>query len=158
MAAELQPIPLAEKAALKAMLDPYLIEHADLVDPRRVHGDPRSYDYFDPYWVDPDRHPYWIMADGERVGFCLVNAHPPSGQTVDHAVAEFSVLAAHRRGGLGRAAVRAMLARHPGQWELQVYHANTGGLAFWPRALAAAGVSARQVLQREDRVIHRFRT
>lgn len=109
MAVELQPIPLAEKAALKAMLDPCLIEHADLVDPRRVHGDPRSYDYFDPYWVDPDRHPYWIMADGERVGFCLVNAHPPSGQTVDHAVAEFSVLAAHRCGGLGRAAVRAVL-------------------------------------------------
>ncbi len=158
MPVELIAIALADKAALKAMLDPYLIEHADQVDPHRVHGDPRSYDYFDPYWVDPARHPYWIIADGERVGFCLVNANAPSGQPIDHAVAEFCVLPAHRRGGLGRAAVRAVLARHPGQWELQVYHANSGGLAFWPRALAAAGVTMRQVLQREDRVIHRFRT
>ena len=158
MAVDLLPIALAEKAALKDMLDPYLVEHADQVDPQRVHGDPRSYDHFDPYWVDPARHPYWIAADGERVGFCLVNAHAPSGQAIDHAVAEFCILPAHRRGGLGRAAVGAVLARHPGQWELQVYRANTGGLVFWPRALAAAGVKARQVLQREDRVIHRFLT
>lgn len=157
MTVELIPVPLAEKTALKAVLDPYLIEHADQVDPQGLHGDPRSYDFFDPYWVDPARHPYWIVADGERVGFCLVNANAPSGQPIDHAVAEFSVLPACRRGGLGQAALGAVLARHPGQWELQVYRANTQGFAFWPRALEAAGVSDWEQIAGEDRVIHRFR-
>jgi len=157
MSVMLEPVTLAEKADLKAMLDPYLVEHAALVDPQGLHGDPKSYEHFDPYWVDPERHPYWIVADETRVGFCLVNAHAPSGQPIDHAVAEFCILPAHRRSGLGRDAVRAVLARHPGQWELQVFRANPSALAFWPRALAAAGVAARQVLQRDDRVIHRFR-
>ena len=158
MPIELAPIPLADKAALKAMLDPYLIEHADQVDPQGVHGDPRSYDFFDPYWVDPARHPYWIVADGERIGFCLVNAHAPSGQPIDHAVAEFCVLPPYRRGGRGQAAVRAVLARHPGQWELQVYRGNAQGFDFWPRALAACWVADWEQIVREDRVIHRFRT
>jgi predicted acetyltransferase len=157
MTADLLPVALAEKAALKDMLDPYLIEHADQVDPQGIQGDPRSYDYFDPYWVDPARHPYWIVADGERVGFCLVNAIAPSGQPIDHAVAEFCIAPAHRRAGLGLAAVAAVLARHPGQWELQVYRPNRQGFAFWPRALAAAGVSDWEQIAHEDRVIHRFR-
>ena len=157
MTVELIPVALAEKAALKAMLDPYLIEHANKVDPDRVHGDPKSYDYFDPYWVDPRRHAYWIVADQARLGFCLVNAHAPSGQPIDHAVAEFNILPAHRRGGLGQAAVQAVLARHPGQWELQVYRANLEGLAFWPRALTAAGIGDWERIDQEDRVIHRFR-
>ena len=158
MTVELIPIPVSEKAALKAVLDPYLIEHADQVDPQGIHGDPGSYDFFDPYWVDPARHPYWIVADGERVGFCLVNTHAPSGQPIDHAIAEFCVLPAYRRAGLGRAALAAVLARHPGQWELQVYRSNRQGFAFWPRALAAAGVADWEQIVQEDRVIHRFRT
>lgn len=157
MTVDLLPVPLAGKAALKAMMDPYLVEHADQVDPERIHGDPTAYDYFDLYWVEPARRPYWIVADGVRVGFCLVNAYAPSGRPIDQAIAEFGIAPEHRRAGLGQAAVRAVLARHPGQWELQVHRANRQGFAFWPRALAAAGVSDREQIAHGDRVIHRFR-
>ena len=158
MPVELRPILLADKAALKAVMNPYLVEHADQVDPARVHGDPTAYEHLDLYWVEPERRPWWIMADGARVGFVLVNAYSPSGLGTDRSISEFHIDPGLRRTGLGSAAARAALATHAGLWELQVFRANTGGLAFWPRALASAGVSARQVLQREDRVIHRFRT
>lgn len=154
---ELAPVPAEERAELRAMMTPYLVEHADQVDPGRIHGDPTEYEFLDLYWQEPERRPFWIMDDGERAGFALVNRHAPSGQAVDHAVAEFYIRPEHRRGGLGVAALRALLRRFPGQWELQVFRANAGGFDFWPRAIAAAGVADWHVLDQVDRVIHRFR-
>jgi predicted acetyltransferase len=154
----LEPVAFEDKAALREILDPYLIAHADLVDPLRVHGDPTVHEYFDLYWVEPQRRPHWITLGGERVGFVLVNAYSPSGLGVDHAISEFCVDPAHRRGGVGTLAVRAVLTSWPGLWELQTYHANLDGMAFWPRAIAAVRPAQWEVLEREDRVIHRFRT
>jgi predicted acetyltransferase len=155
-AVRLEPVSLADKPALWDMMAPYLIEHADKVDPAREHGDPLQYDYFDVYWTEPERHPYWIVAAGERAGFVLVNAWSPSGRGTQHSIGEFCVTPAARRGGLGGAAVRLALASAPGLWELQVYRANPEGMAFWPRAIAAAGAADWEVIESEDRVIHRF--
>ncbi len=77
---------------------------------------------------------------------------------MEHAVAEFCVVPPRRRGGIGREAARLVFAAHPGLWELQVYRANREGLAFWPRAIAAAGARDWTPIQRDDRVIHRFVT
>ncbi|HUZ14230.1 MAG TPA: GNAT family N-acetyltransferase [Caulobacteraceae bacterium] len=153
----LVPVPLADKPALKAMLDPYLVEHADVADPERRYGDPARYPYFDVYWTEPERTPLWILAEGERVGFVLVNAHSPSGRGTDRTIAEFFVLPAWRRRGAGAAAARAALQSRPGQWELQVYKTNPAGMAFWPRAIAAAGARDWERLDLGEPVVHRFR-
>jgi predicted acetyltransferase len=157
-AVRLNPVPLVDKAALKAFLDPYLIAHADLADPERRYGDPTAYEYFDLYWVEPDRSPYWVIADGQPSGFVMVNAWSPSGLGTERAIAEFYVRPELRRRGLGRAAALAAFATHAGLWELQVYRANPLGMAFWPRAIAAAGARDWETIEHEDRVIHRFRT
>ena len=154
----LDPVPLKDKAALKAFLEPYLIAHADLVDPDRKYGDPAAYEYFDLYWVEPERAPFWIIADGQPAGFVLVNAWSPSGRGTQRSIAEFYVRPDLRRRSLGLAAALAAFATHDGLWELQVYRANPGGMAFWPRAIEAAGARDWEVTQGEDRVIHRFRT
>lgn len=154
----LDPAPLQNKAALRAFLEPYLIAHADLVDPERRFGDPTVDEFFDLYWIEPERTPYWVIADGQPKGFVLVNAWSPSGQGTERAIAEFYIRPELRRRGLGRAAALAAFATHPGLWELQVYRANPLGMAFWPRAIEAAGARDWQRLEHEDRVIHRFRT
>ena len=154
----LAPVPVSEKAELRAAMDPYLTAHADLVDPARVHGDPTEQPYFDLYWREPERIPLWILADGRRAGFVLLNAYSPSGQGVDRAISEFHVDPAFRRAGVGTAAALAALATKSGQWEFQVYHANADGMAFWPRVLAIGPISDRQEIAAEDRVIHRFRS
>ena len=74
----------------------YLIEHARKVDPAGVY-DPLDAPYFDLYWVEASRRPYWIAADGERAGFVLVNEWSPSGHGTQHAIAEFCVDAPWRR-------------------------------------------------------------
>jgi predicted acetyltransferase len=158
MTVELARVPLAEAGELRALLDPYLIEHADLVDPRRAHGDPTDQPYFDLYWVEPEREPFWILADGERAGFVLLNAYSPSGRGTERAISEFCVLPAFRLGGVGAAAASLALATHEGQWELQVHRANALGIGFWPRALAAAGVADCELVETPDSVVYRFTT
>lgn len=150
-------VALSEKAELRRLLDPYLIAHAAIVDPERRHGDPTNYPHFDVYWTEPERRPYWIAARGETVGFALINRHAPSGLECDAAVAEFCILPQWRRAGIGLAAARAVFATAPGLWELQVYEATAPGLAFWPRAIAAAGACDVTELRMADRRIHRFR-
>jgi predicted acetyltransferase len=153
----LKPVPLAEKATLRALFNPYLIEHADLVDPQRRYGDPTEQPFFDLYWREPQRAPLWIMAGEARAGFVLLNAHSPSGLGVDRSIAEFYVQPDFRRHGVGAAAVREALCRHPGQWELQVYKANSRAMAFWPQAIEASGASDWERIDLGDRIVHRFR-
>lgn len=153
----LEPVPVADKAALKAMLDAYLAAHAEQVDPQRAGGDPTDYPYFDLYWREPARRPFWIVADGERAGFVMINAWSPTGRGTDNAVAEFYVAPEKRRQGIGLAAAVAALRSAPGWWELQVYRANPAGMSFWRRAIAAAGPSTWERIPLEDRVLHRFR-
>jgi len=152
----LAPVPLAEKAELRAMFEPYLIAHADLADPERRHGDPLQQPHFDLYWNEPGREPLWIVADGARAGFVLLNLHSPSGLGVDRSIAEFCVLPERRREGVGRAAALDALARTAGTWELQVYRANVAAMAFWPKVIAAARPRAWDEIALADRVVHRF--
>lgn len=154
---EVRLVALSEKAELRRLLDPYLTAHADLVDPQRHHGDPTDYPHFDAYWTEPERRPFWIVTSAEAVGFALVNRYSPSGLGCDAAMAEFCILPPWRRAGIGLAAARAVFATAPGLWELQVYEATAPALAFWPRAIAAAGVRDVTELRMADRRIHRFR-
>lgn len=154
----LVPVPLSEKAELRAELNLYLIAHADLVDPARVHGDPTEQPHFDAYWSEAGRRPFWIVGDGAQAGFVLINRYSPSGLGCDAAVAEFCILPPFRRAGVGLAGAHAAFALIAGQWELQVHRATPGAMAFWPRAIATASVDEATEIDLGDRVIHRFRT
>jgi predicted acetyltransferase len=94
------------------------------------------YPFLDSYWQEARRWPYLILADGHLAGFVLINDHSHSGRPIDCAVAEFFVVRKHRRGGVGRAAAKAAIARRPGQWELAVARTNVPAQAFW-RGVAA---------------------
>ncbi|MDP1617247.1 GNAT family N-acetyltransferase [Phenylobacterium sp.] len=153
----LAPVALAEKPELRRLLDPYLIAHADIVDPEGRHGDPTDYPHFDAYWTQAERRPFWISVGDDAAGFALVNRYSPSGLGCDAAVAEFCILPTWRRAGIGLAAARAVFATTPGLWELQVYEATAPALAFWPRAIAAAGAHEATEISLADRRVYRFR-
>ena len=109
-----------------------------------------DYPYLDSYWSDPDRHPYLIRADGQIAGFVLVNAFSHSGLPVDFAIAEFFVMRKHRRGGVGRAAARAVIAPRVGQWELAVARRNTAALPFWRAVAAELAIGPADEIDRDD--------
>ena len=100
------------------------------------------------YWRDASRLPLLIRRGGRPVGFALINAVAHSGLPVDRNMAEFFVLRKHRRAGVASVALRAILTRWPGRWEIAIADRNTAARAFWPRAVAATpGVRDLTVLE-----------
>jgi predicted acetyltransferase len=78
-----------------------------------------------------------ILDEGRRIGFALVGhtPFPYKSAEVDHALAEFFILAAHRRHGSGAEAARQVLGRFPGKWELEVLTRNVPAQRFWLKLL-----------------------
>jgi len=97
------------------------------------------YPFMADYWREADRWPLLIRLDGRLAGFALVNTHSHrDGGRVERNMAEFFVARKFRRGGVASEAVKQILARYPGRWEVAVVERNTAAKAFWPRAIAAA--------------------
>lgn len=84
----------------------------------------------------------YLMLSGEQpVGFAFVRAL----DTPTRVLNSFFVVRGVRRTGVGLAAVRDVLARHPGPWEIAFQDANAGAVRFWRRvATAVAGAAWRE--------------
>ena len=134
----LDPVATAADAALLRALYPLYLH--DLA----AHGADYTLDA-DGTW-QPDLLPYWLSPRAEThalllrvgapalpAGFALVGTRPFPFMTegVDVRMAEFFVLAPHRRTGLGRRAAHALFDRFPGTWEVAQLPRNAPAIAFW---------------------------
>lgn len=121
VAVTLRDAQLVDREQLQRLLAVYLFEFDGRTDP---------YPYLDAYWEEPERLPLLIEVDGEVVGLCLIRRRDDGWS-----IAEFFVLADRRRGGIGRAAVDALVARARSDaaayLEAKVHRDNRGALPFW---------------------------
>ncbi|GAB3673739.1 GNAT family N-acetyltransferase [Angustibacter aerolatus] len=87
---------------------------------------------------------YLVRTDGRVAGFVLVR------RTDDgvHRLPAFWVARAVRRSGVGLAAVRLLLARHRGRWEIAFQEDNPAAAAFWRQVGRDAVGDASTVEQR----------
>jgi predicted acetyltransferase len=73
----------------------------------------------------------YLLTRGERpVGLALVRGL--AGQT--RVLNSFFVVRGARRAGIGLQAVREVVARHPGRWEVAFQDENVAAVHFWRRA------------------------
>ncbi len=90
------------------------------------------------YWTEPGRHPFLIQMHGKPAGLALVKQGSEiSGDGAVWDMAEFFIVRAYRRHGLGKRAAHEVFRRFPGPWEVRVMQSNRTALEFWPRAIAA---------------------
>ena len=91
------------------------------------------------YWAEPERRHAFFVRCGSRVaGFALATrGSPATDDPSDLDVAEFFVLRAHRRSGVGRRAAFLLWDELPGRWVVRVSEANRAGLPFWEDAIRA---------------------
>jgi predicted acetyltransferase len=88
------------------------------------------------YWREPHRFPFLIRADAELAGFALVQRGSQLTGAADvWDVAEFFVLRAWRRHGVGALAADALWRRMAGSWEVRVGERNIAAQRFWQRAV-----------------------
>jgi predicted acetyltransferase len=135
MSLEIVAVPSSGKSDLWAMFQTYAAELAPLVNLQPVDG-VFPYDYFDHYWQDEQRWPFWAVMDGKRIGFALVRFAPEHDAMQ---MAEFFILPAHRRGGSGMNFADGLLKRFPGPWKIRQIVANKGATAFWRRVAEPYG-------------------
>ena len=111
------------------------------------------------WFNDPTAHPFVILADGQRAGFALVSRPPAFPRpTVDYRMAEFFVVDAARRRGVGASAASRLFTRFAGHWEVVEDEYNRPALAFWRRVIGRH-TGDRYVETREaGEVCHRFDT
>lgn len=115
------------------LLDDYLREFAEL-EGSTVSRDSTGhivYEWFDAYWTEDARLPFWIRADRAIAGLCLLRQVGQAGE-----IAEFYVVPALRRQGIGAAAVSALASvcrARDGQRCLiaRVRKWNEPAIAFW---------------------------
>jgi predicted acetyltransferase len=111
------------------------------------------------YWLEPDRHPFLLRLDGKLAGFVLVKRGSEFlGDEAVWDMAEFFILRAHRRSGVGTAAAHQVWKRFPGQWAVRVMESNHAAHNFWQHAVAEfAGKTISPVrLERDGEHWHLF--
>jgi predicted acetyltransferase len=88
------------------------------------------------YWSEPGRYPFLIKVDGRLAGLVLVKrgSEASAGQAVWD-VAEFFIVRAYRRRGIGMQVAHEVWRRFPGSWEVRVMQSNRTALNFWQRAV-----------------------
>jgi predicted acetyltransferase len=88
------------------------------------------------YWSDPHRHAFLIQVDGRLAGLALVKrGSEVSDRETVWDVAEFFILRAYRRRGIGLKAAHEVWRKFPGPWEVRVMQSNRTALDFWQRAI-----------------------
>ena len=124
----------ADAPVLRRLIELYLYD-ASRLDGRPIgpHGE-YGYRYLDHYWIEPGRYPYLLRVGGHWAGFALVNRHSPLGEDA-WSMAEFFVMAAYRRRGIGGRVARWLFDRHTGTWHVAETRENVAAQAFWRRVI-----------------------
>lgn len=78
---------------------------------------------------DPDWEAYVIVQDDRPAGFAVVRGLASRVRVLS----SFFVVRAVRRTGIGSRAVRDVVKRHPGRWEVPFQDNNLAAVRFWRR-------------------------
>lgn len=138
----------AERPGLSAMLQVYLSE-LSAFGGEKIENRSFDYRFLDAYWIEPNRWPFWIVSVGRKCGFALVRKR----KDAVFEIAEFYVVPACRRGGMGSKAARLLFRRFPGKWCVSEFAENSVAVTFWRNLAADFGYTERFV---GDRVEQRF--
>lgn len=96
----------------------------------------REPDHLQRWLVDRSAALITILDDQQPAGFAMVVRETQGSREADYRMAEFFIERRHRRRGVGRSAVRLILDRFAGRWEILEYTRNPAAVQFWRRVVA----------------------
>ena len=132
MTVEVRPAAVDEAPTVANLMSLYLFEYS--AHQERQIGDDGIFRYasLDAYWTEVGCFPFLIRVDAQLAGFALVaerRLFEPEQE--GHVIAEFFVLPAHRRQGVGAAAASTLFDRFPGPWWVGEATWNETAQTFW---------------------------
>jgi predicted acetyltransferase len=143
---EIRAAAVAERPIVERLLQLYCYDFSEFAGLGSGHGRVDAggrfaYPRLDLYWSEEGREALLLRVGSDLAGFVFINRWSPSGEPVDHAIAEFFVMRKYRRAGIGAEMARRIVQARPGIWEIAVAAYNTPALAFWRRAIAGLGLA-----------------
>ena len=135
---EVIPATAEQEPILANLLQLYAHDFSEFLDvPLQADGRFGGYKNLSLYWREGGRHPFLVWVDGKLAGFVLVKkGSEVSGDTNVWDMAEFFVIRAYRRRGVGTLIAHEVWRRFPGAWEVRVMRANVSAHKFWERAIS----------------------
>lgn len=83
--------------------------------------------YFDAYWLEAERHPFFIQYVDKLIGFALVREISKE----NYSIAEFFVMRKYRRLGFGKQAAFQLFDMFRGKWHIAQEENNIAAQTFW---------------------------
>ena len=127
----IEPVKKEEKEILRNLLEKYRYEFSQYdgtdVNNLGLYG----YDYFDNYWTEENRYPFFVKVDGKIAGFIMVNDYPDIKIDTNYSMAEFFIMYKYRRHGVGKYAAKCIFNEIKGKWQLKIHPKNIISEKFW---------------------------
>lgn len=127
----LQLIEKKDKDLLWNINQKYLYEMTNFYDDSMDEKGNYHYGHFDDYFTDSRRTAYLIYNDLTLVGFAMLCPYSNINQNPDYTMAEFTIFPSFRRNHFAFAAVKMILERHRGKWEIKYNEKNAGAKKLW---------------------------
>lgn len=125
---------ISDKNDLWNMLQNYLKEMSAYYDTDIDENGDYKYDYFNNYFTEKERIAVFIRDNKTTVGFVFINNYSCLGETIDYAVAEFTIFSKYRKNHCGLTAANLLFNTYRGKWELKFNNGNTAAKSFWIKA------------------------
>ena len=136
MKIELIEVKEREKSILRQLLELYAYDFSEYDNADINEHGFYGYTYFDHYWTEDSRHPFFIKVDGKLAGFILVNEYCyVSKRAGTKSIAEFFVMRKYRRKGIGKIAAIQVFDKFPGKWEVIQHGENEPSKVFWEKVI-----------------------
>jgi predicted acetyltransferase len=134
---ELIPVKEEEKSVLRQLLELYAHDFSEYDDADVNEHGFYGYTYFDYYWTEPDRHPFFIRVNGKLAGFVLVSTYCyVCKKAGTKSISEFFVMRKYRKKGVGNLAARKAFDMFPGKWEVLQHGNNQPSYRFWEQVIS----------------------
>jgi predicted acetyltransferase len=132
---ELVKVEVTEKEILRNLMEKYDYEFSQYdnrdVNQLGLYG----YDYFDVYWTEKGRQPFFIKVNNCLAGFVMVGDYMEVFKDAQYSMCEFFVMYKYRRKGVGSYAVQETFKKFPGVWELKFHPNNRISAEFWRKLI-----------------------
>ncbi|MFS0556149.1 GNAT family N-acetyltransferase [Brevibacillus sp. 179-C9.3 HS] len=154
----IERVPFEQKHALKQLLELYTYDFTEF-EPFEVDEDGLfGYDYFDEYWTEPERHPFFVKINDKLAGFVLVRMLPSAEQETQslYSIAEFFIMKRYRRLGIGKSVSHEIFQMFPGAWEVFQLENNLPAIGFWRSSIRDYTANHYQERQADGKVIQTF--
>lgn len=123
-------VPFVRKEEMRKCFYEYLTELAEF-DPTIKFDEKGTpiYDWFDCYWVDKDRFPFFFLAEGQVAGIAMIRELEPS----QYDFAEFYVRPEYRKDGNALWFASEIASLFDGEFVFSTRHTNSRAIKFWEK-------------------------